>query len=412
MEGAHLLRDLLRPGDWMASIDLKDAYFSVTMAQQDRKLLQFSWQGQIYEFQCLPFGLSSAPRVFTKLLKPVTVLLRQRGIRLILYLDDMLLVAQSKVELRSFVKLVPQLLQLLGFNINWDKSVSLPYTEDSIPRVHSEDVHIATKGGSDQNQSGMQGHAETAFHHSTRVISDDWASDSNSSGRSTSPFVLSPASAAKERDIPDVSLILNKGHSGTGSSAGSALVEGSSQRVEWKGSTSPVSRYVHGNRCLPTGMGSMMQRFAIRRAVDQQGAVHAHKLPGALGGSVCSENICQAEPEPPHSPANGQHDCGGVYQQNGRHTLKHPIKHGVQPLAMVPSEGHHTVCRAPPRNSQHNSGCQIPNLSLLSQMAIASFSIQEINTLLGPCQVDLFATRLNHQLPCYIHVAGVQTHLP
>ena len=61
MEGARLLRDLLRPGDWMASIDLKDAYFSVTMAQQDRKLLWFSWQGQIYEFQCLPFGLSSAP---------------------------------------------------------------------------------------------------------------------------------------------------------------------------------------------------------------------------------------------------------------------------------------------------------------------------------------------------------------
>ena len=54
MKGAHLLRDLLHPGDWMASIDLKDTYFSVTMAQQDRKLLRFSWQG-------LTFGLSSAP---------------------------------------------------------------------------------------------------------------------------------------------------------------------------------------------------------------------------------------------------------------------------------------------------------------------------------------------------------------
>lgn len=80
----------------------------------------------MYEFQCLPFGLSSAPRVFTKLLKPVTALLRQRGLRLILYLDDMLLMAQSKVELRTFVKLVPQLLQLLGFKINWDKSVLSP----------------------------------------------------------------------------------------------------------------------------------------------------------------------------------------------------------------------------------------------------------------------------------------------
>ena len=74
----------------------------------------------------------------------------------------------------------------------------------------------------------------------------------------------------------------------------------------------------------------------------------------------------------------------------------------MQPLAVVPSEGHHTVCRAPPRNSQPNSRCRIPNLSLLSQMAIASFGIQEDKHLLGPCQVDLFATSLNHQLPYYI----------
>ena len=46
MEGAHLLRDLLRPGYWMASINLKD----MTMAQQHRKLLHFSWQRQMYEF--------------------------------------------------------------------------------------------------------------------------------------------------------------------------------------------------------------------------------------------------------------------------------------------------------------------------------------------------------------------------
>ena len=135
----------------------------------------------------------------------------------------------------------------------------------------------------------MQNHAESAFHHSAGVISDDWVSDSNISGRSTSSFVLPPASTAKERGIPDFSLILNKSRSGTRSLARSAVVEGSSRQVEWKGSTSPGSGYIHGNGCLPAGMGSMMWRFAIRRAVDQQGAVHAHKLSGTLGGSVCSE---------------------------------------------------------------------------------------------------------------------------
>ena len=193
-----------------------------------------------------------------------------------------------------------------------------------------------------------------AFHHSSGVIRDDWASDSNSLGRSISSFVLPPAPMAKERGISDVSLIFNKGRSGTRSSAGFAVVEGSSQRVEWKGSASSGSGYVHGNGCLPAGMRSMMRRFAIRRAVDQQRVVYALKLPGTLGGSVCSENIRQAEPEPPHLPADGQHNHCGVCQQNGGHTIKHP------------SEWHHTVWRAPPRNSQLNSRCRIPNLSLLS----------------------------------------------
>ena len=121
---------------------------------------------------------------------------------------------------------------------------SLPYTQGSVSWVYSKfsgDVHIASKGESDQNQSGMQSHAETAFHHSAGVIPDDWASDSNGSGRSTSSFVLPPAPMAKERGIPDISLIFNKTRSGTRSSAGPAMVEVSFQRVEWKGSTSPGS---------------------------------------------------------------------------------------------------------------------------------------------------------------------------
>lgn len=71
MEGFHILKDVLQRGDWMSSVDLKDAYFSVPVAQPHQKLLRFEWKGKIYEYQCLPFGLSSAPRVFTKLLKPI-----------------------------------------------------------------------------------------------------------------------------------------------------------------------------------------------------------------------------------------------------------------------------------------------------------------------------------------------------
>lgn len=112
----------------------------------------------------------------------------------------------------------------------------------------------------------------------------------------------------------------------------------------------------NGNRCLPTGIDSVMLRFGMR-IVDEQGAVHAHRGPRAFRGNICGENICQAEPEPQHLPAIGQYNCFHVHQQNGKHTFKHPIQQGMQPLAIAPSEKHHTVCTAAPGDTQHNSRC-------------------------------------------------------
>ena len=77
MESLAMMRELLRQDDWMASIDLKDAYLSVTIWEDHHKYLWFQWQGSTYEFHCLPFGLSSTSHVFTKLMKLVVA--RERG---------------------------------------------------------------------------------------------------------------------------------------------------------------------------------------------------------------------------------------------------------------------------------------------------------------------------------------------
>ncbi|KZR95900.1 Uncharacterized protein APZ42_010055, partial [Daphnia magna] len=82
--------------------------------------------GSLYEYLCLAFGLCSAPRVFTKLLKPVVVFLRGRGIRLIIYLDDLLILNQSHDGLLLDQKVVIGLLEFLGFIINYEKSVIVP----------------------------------------------------------------------------------------------------------------------------------------------------------------------------------------------------------------------------------------------------------------------------------------------
>ena len=70
MEGIRVVKGLLRKNDWMVKLDLKDAYLSVPMSSPHRRFLRFEWRQQIWEFNCLPFGLNSAPYTFTKLLKP------------------------------------------------------------------------------------------------------------------------------------------------------------------------------------------------------------------------------------------------------------------------------------------------------------------------------------------------------
>ena len=74
MEGIHTLKNLLQARDWLTKMYLKDAYFAVPIHPEHRKYLRFSMANKSYQFTCLPFGLASVPRVFTKTLRPVAAL--------------------------------------------------------------------------------------------------------------------------------------------------------------------------------------------------------------------------------------------------------------------------------------------------------------------------------------------------
>ena len=95
MEGIFLLKDLLRKVDWMAKVDLKDAYFMIPIQEQDRDFLKFAFKGKYYKFNSLPFGRACAPWVFTEVLKPIAAQLRELGVRMIVYIDDILILAEN-----------------------------------------------------------------------------------------------------------------------------------------------------------------------------------------------------------------------------------------------------------------------------------------------------------------------------
>ena len=98
MEGLKDVKHLLKRGDWMCKIDLSDAYFSVPLGTRSRKFVRFNWKGKLYEFLCLAFGLGPGPRIFTKLMKVPIAILRRLGVRLVIYLDDILIMGSSQEE--------------------------------------------------------------------------------------------------------------------------------------------------------------------------------------------------------------------------------------------------------------------------------------------------------------------------
>ena len=76
METPKSVLEAVREDDFMFSIDMTDAYFHVPVHVDDRKFLRFVYDGEVYQFRNLCFGLCTAPQVFTRVLAPVGKILR------------------------------------------------------------------------------------------------------------------------------------------------------------------------------------------------------------------------------------------------------------------------------------------------------------------------------------------------
>ena len=119
----------VRKGDYAFKIDLQDAYFPVPIHSSSRKYLRFAFENRVYQFQVLPFGLNTAPQVFTRLGHTVTGYLHHQGISVIPYLDDWLIHHPDRQVLTRHQAQLINTLDLVGFILNRKKS-ELDLTQD------------------------------------------------------------------------------------------------------------------------------------------------------------------------------------------------------------------------------------------------------------------------------------------
>lgn len=126
MESFESALKLVKPGMYFASVDLRHAYYSVPIAEEHQVKLRFMKSGKIYQYLCLPNGISCAPKQFTKLMKPVYASLRMLGHKNSGYIDDSLLMGDTYSECSNNVTDTVHLMRDVGFMIHEEKSVLVP----------------------------------------------------------------------------------------------------------------------------------------------------------------------------------------------------------------------------------------------------------------------------------------------
>ena len=121
--------DVITEGCFFSVLDIKSAYRSVNINPDHRKFQGLMWDVDgVYRYlhdNCLSFGLKCAPWIFSRLSEFVVRCMRRRGHNKIFsYLDDFLVVGDSRDECLAATEVLMSLLRELGFFIAWKKVVS------------------------------------------------------------------------------------------------------------------------------------------------------------------------------------------------------------------------------------------------------------------------------------------------
>ncbi len=127
---------------------------------------QFPFPPGPYQYKALPFGLSLSPRVFTKVVEAALVPLREAGIRILNYLDDWLILAQSRALLCEHRDMVFSHLSRLGLQVNREKSKLSPMQRISFLGMELDSVNLTARLSEERAQSMLRCLDVTSRRHS------------------------------------------------------------------------------------------------------------------------------------------------------------------------------------------------------------------------------------------------------
>lgn len=126
METTKTVLSSIQRNQWFISIDLTDAYFHIPIHQSSRKYLRFVFEGEVFQFRALCFGIAPAPQVFTEVMRVLGAHAHCKSIRLHQYIDDWLCVSDTESQARENTRWLLETTNRVGLRVNLTKSELIP----------------------------------------------------------------------------------------------------------------------------------------------------------------------------------------------------------------------------------------------------------------------------------------------
>lgn len=108
-------------GSWFISLDITDAYFLVSMAEEASTWLGVSWQGSYYVYRALPFGCSSSPGVFTSIVSALVDYWRTLSVCCSSFYDDIFACHLRKAICSAYAAFLRTEARTLGITFDFTK---------------------------------------------------------------------------------------------------------------------------------------------------------------------------------------------------------------------------------------------------------------------------------------------------
>ena len=355
-------------GDYAFKIDLQDAYFHVPIHPSSRKYLRFAFENRVYQFQVLPFGLNTAPQVFTRLGHTVTAYLHRQGVSVIPHLDDWLVHHPDRQILQPHQALLIDTLDLVGFILNQKKS-ELDLTQD----LQFLGIHLRLDLGRALLPESKAGEIVACAHHlsSLKVLnysqvshlmgSLNWASGLIPLGR----LYLRTLSTSFSFVRSDKPVYATAQIRPCGSCQPTAAMAGPTFSY-LRNPDPPLSGGLHNlHGRLQSGLGRSHGGFQDFGYLDPYRPQAPHQLSGAQGGYLRPTALGSSASGPPGHDRHGQFDSGFIYQQAGRDSLHFPATLDCRAFPLVRVTRHsspgETHSRLPERDSRPPTSSESAN---------------------------------------------------